>query len=422
MTIGTPRLHQQNVELFAKLNQEMKSIQSQVGSGKADLKLSENLHEIAKLSAAEEKIVETNQFMENSKRAATELEFLDVALDRLQNLTVNLQEIAVESGNDMLSTKERERFVNDVERLKKEILDIANMNDSFGNSLFGGVSGEEKPFSIDSKGTVSYVGSALAREVKVSPSLHVRQNFAGNSLFENISSGNTKISVFEVIDDFAESLKNDLNSGNSSNLFSIGNTVDLVFPSSGSESKIEFNLDTGGEKNKISSTIYGNDYSPVVTQINSLTASTGISASIVDGNKIRLQGSVERLHLSDLVVSDYDPSKSFIGVIKDTSSSTVVEKIAENRLQNGTISTKINDIFNTFATARAEVGASSRRAQENETAAQDILLTIEEDVSDIRDADLASLLTQLEFLMTNKEAAQATFTRITSKSLFDFLG
>ena len=80
MTIGTPRLHQQNVELFAKLNQEMKSIQSQVGSGKADLKLSENLHEIAKLSAAEEKIVEYNQFMENSKRAITELEFLDVAL------------------------------------------------------------------------------------------------------------------------------------------------------------------------------------------------------------------------------------------------------------------------------------------------------------------------------------------------------
>ena len=422
MTIGTPRLHQQNVELFAKLNQEMKSIQSQVGSGKADLKLSENLHEIAKLSAAEEKIVETNQFMENSKRAATELEFLDLALDRLQNLTVNLQEIAVESGNDVLSTKERERFVNDVERLKKEILDIANMTDSFGNSLFGGVSGEEKPFSIDSQGTVSYVGSALAREVKVSPSLHVRQNFAGNSLFENISSAHGKISVFQVIDDFAESLKNDLNSSNSSNLLSNGNAVDLVFPNSGPEGKIEFNLDTGGAKNKISSTIYGNDYSPIVTQINSLTASTGISASIEDGNKIRLQGSEDRLHVSGLAVSDYDPSKSFIGVIKDTSSSTVVEKIAENRLQNGSISTKINDIFDTFATARAEVGASSRRAQENETAAQDILLTIEEDVSDIRDADLASLLTQLEFLLTNKEAAQATFTRITSKSLFDFLG
>ena len=53
MAIGTPRLHQQNVELFAKLNQEMKSLQGQVGSGKADLKLSENLYDISKLSAAE---------------------------------------------------------------------------------------------------------------------------------------------------------------------------------------------------------------------------------------------------------------------------------------------------------------------------------------------------------------------------------
>ena len=43
-------------------------------------------------------------------------------------------------------------------------------------------------------------------------------------------------------------------------------------------------------------------------------------------------------------------------------------------------------------------------------------------MSDIRDADLANLLTKIEFLMTNREAAQATFTRITSKSLFDYLG
>jgi len=419
MTIGTPRLHQQNVELFAKLNQEMKSIQSQVGSGKADLKLSENLHEIAKLSAAEEKIVETNQFMENSKRAKTELEFLDVALDRLQNLTVSLQELAVESANDTFSKKERENFINDVKMLKKEMLDVANQQDSFGNSLFGGLAGVEKPFKIDSSGKVSYQGSALAREVQVSPSLHVRQNFPGNAIFENINSGNTKISVFAVIDDFAESLKSDLNSGNSSNLFSDGNSVDLVFPSSGSEAKIEFNLNTGGAVNNISSTIYGNDFSPIITQINNIS---GVSASLVEGNRIRLQSTNDNMQLTDLAISDYDPSKSYVGVIKDTSSSTVIEKITENRLQNGSISTKINDIFDTFSTARAEVGASSRRARENETASQDILLTLEENVSDIRDADLASLLTQLEFLMTNKEAAQATFTRITSKSLFDFLG
>ena len=83
---------------------------------------------------------------------------------------------------------------------------------------------------------------------------------------------------------------------------------------------------------------------------------------------------------------------------------------------------KIQDAFEQFSTARAQVATSARIAEENEIAAQDLLITLEEDIADIRDADLAELFTQLEFLMTNKEAAQATFTRITSKSLFDFLG
>ena len=67
MTIGTPRLHEQNVELFARLNNELKSIQGQVGSGKADLKLSENLYDISKLNAGEERKAETTQYMQNAR-------------------------------------------------------------------------------------------------------------------------------------------------------------------------------------------------------------------------------------------------------------------------------------------------------------------------------------------------------------------
>ena len=422
MTIGTPRLHQQNVELFARLNQELKSLQGQVGSGKADLKLSENLYDISKLSAAEERKSETNQYMQNAKRATKDLEFLDVALDRLQNLTVNLQELVVDSSSDMLSQTERERFILDAQSLKKEIFDLANQNDSFGNSLFGGHSGTKNPFVMDNNGSVSYVGSALKREVKVSPSLYVQQNVAGNELFNNISDGAEKTSIFQLVDDFIFSLENDLNSGYSSNLLSDGDSVDLVFPSSGAEADFEFVLKTGSTENKIEATIYGNDYSQIVDQINTLTGSTGISASTVSGNRIRLQGSVEHLNISDFDASNFVSEKSYIGVIKDISSSDVVERINDNRLQIASINDKIKDAFEQFSTARAQVGASSRIAQDNEAAAQDVLVTLEEDMSKIRDADLASLLTQLEFLMTNKEAAQATFTRITSKSLFDFLG
>jgi len=422
MTVGTPRLHQQNVELFARLNQELKSIQGQVGSGKVDLKLSGNLHDISKLNAAEEKKSEVTQFMQNAKRASKDIEFLDVALDRLQNLTVNFQTMAVESANDMLGQKEKDLLILEAQVLKKEIFDLANQNDSSGNSLFGGVSGNKNPFIMNTDGSVSYEGSALRREVKVSPSLSVQQNFSGLEIFNNISDGEGKTSIFKLIDDFVLSLEKGSNKGHSSNLFSDSGAVDLVFPSSGSETDFEFVLTTRDSTSKINTTIYGNDFSPLVSEINDLTSSTGISASIVDGNRVRLQGSAVELNLSNFSTSNFDPEKSFVNVIKDVSSSVVAEKITESRIESDLIIEKIQDAFEQFSTARAQVATSARIAEENEIAAQDLLITLEEDIADIRDADLAELFTQLEFLMTNKEAAQATFTRITSKSLFDFLG
>ena len=100
----------------------------------------------------------------------------------------------------------------------------------------------------------------------------------------------------------------------------------------------------------------------------------------------------------------------------------MLQSISENTLQSSKITGRITDVFEHFAGKRAEVSANSRRAQDSEVALQDILITLEQDISEIRDADLASIITQLEFLMTQKDAAQATFTRVTGKSLFDLIG
>ena len=105
MTIGTTRFFQNNSELFSRLNEDLKSLQSQAGSGKADLKLSESFRDVAKLSAADEMRTQTKQFIANSGRVQTDLETLDLAMDRLQNALIRLQEVSVESSNDVLLPK-----------------------------------------------------------------------------------------------------------------------------------------------------------------------------------------------------------------------------------------------------------------------------------------------------------------------------
>ena len=63
MTVGTTRFFNNNSDLFNQLNKDLKSLQAQAGTGDAELKLGSNIQDISKLSAAEEKKSEINQFI-----------------------------------------------------------------------------------------------------------------------------------------------------------------------------------------------------------------------------------------------------------------------------------------------------------------------------------------------------------------------
>jgi flagellin-like hook-associated protein FlgL len=612
MVIGTTRFFQNNSELFSRLNEDLKSLQTQAGTGKAELKLSDSYRDVENLSAAEELRAETAQFIANSRRVQTDLENLDFTLDGFQNLLVRLQEAAVESGNGILSADDRSRFVATAQALKSEMLDLANKSDSFGNALFGGVSGSDQPFQENSDGTVNYHGSALSKEVRVSNGLSVRQNFAGSEVFQRINGSDGSFSIFGLVDDFINSLESETNSGTSSNLFKNESFARIEFPDTGSEAQISFTLATSAGEFNFNETIYGNDYSALVAKLNLATNQTGITATDHGNNQITLQGDGGQLVIKGFGhqgIADQNPTLNVVEVVSsvtsgiaqkatneanlesgianvntfinlidasrpagtytvtaspasgtdaifeitvdangeadvvvvnsgsgfvdgatitindsdlggggagnlqfnvngitdisnrttdatfsigaseyttngsgegatfdvyiddngaatvtltsggtgfedgdlvtipgsllsslgaDNSSSvtfqisgvfdatsntrTIGEQISPDSANYDSISNRISDAFSHISNLRAEVSASSRRAQDTEYNNQNLLDELQEDISKIEDADLAFLLTRIEMLMLQKDAAQATFTRITSKSLFDFLG
>ena len=121
MTVGTTRLHEK-CRTFYSAQSRNAAAQAQVGSGKKDLKLSENLHEIARLSAAEEKKAELQQYTASSKRAFLDLEMVDLTLDRVQNLLMKLNEMSVQSTNDVLTASERKTFITEAKAIKSRII------------------------------------------------------------------------------------------------------------------------------------------------------------------------------------------------------------------------------------------------------------------------------------------------------------
>ena len=422
MTISTSGFYQKNIDLFSRLNNDVSDLQVQVSTGKKSLSLTRDIQDISLLNATEEHKLEITQFKNNAEQVVSDLERIDISFEQLQNASVRLKELHIESSNGFLTSEERRLFQIEIAGIKKEILSLANGQDALGNGYFSGTSVAAKPFEINNLGEVNYVGSAVNKTLQVSRGSDLRQNFSGTEVFLSANTGSEKFSVFEALDEFSRSLDYGIYSGSSSNLLSNGTAVDVVLPASGQKNEYKFDLSANGAIYNVEAHVYANDFNGLVAAINQHTSASGITAVVSSANKIRLSGNGVDLKISNFVTDLPNTADQSIGVQKTVGSNVSDEIILPHSLSNLAVQNKLHNVFEHFISKRTELGVASSTAQNFVDSTQNTLVDLSEDISKIEDADMAELLTKLQGLLTNKEAAQATFSRLSSKNLFDFMG
>ena len=422
MTISTSGFYQKNIDLFSRLNNDVSDLQVQVSTGKKSLSLTRDIQDISLLNATEEHKLEITQFKNNAEQVVSDLERIDISFEQLQNASVRLKELHIESSNGFLTSEERRLFQIEIAGIKKEILSLANGQDALGNGYFSGTSVAAKPFEINNLGEVNYVGSAVNKTLQVSRGSDLRQNFSGTEVFLSANTGSEKFSIFEALDEFSRSLDYGIYSGSSSNLLSNGTAVDVVLPASGQKNEYKFDLSANGAIYNVEAHVYANDFNGLVAAINEHTSVSGITAVVSSANKIRLSGNGVDLKLSKFVTDLPNTADQSIGVQKTVDSNVSDEIILPHSLSNLAVQNKLHNVFEHFISKRTELGVASSTAQNFVDSTQNTLVDLSEDISKIEDADMAELLTKLQGLLTNKEAAQATFSRLSSKNLFDFMG
>ena len=422
MTITTSGFYQKNIDNLTRLNNDVGDIQVQVSTGKKSLSLKNDVREISHLNATEEHKSEISQFKNNAGRIISDLGKIDNSFAQLENATIRLQEIHVQTSNGLISPQERNLFKLEVEGIKQEILNIANRRDAFGKGIFAGDSGNAQPFGVDNFGLIRYSGSAAERSLQVSRDNQLRQNFSGDEVFLSAGSAGEKFSIFDAIDSFSRSLDFAIQPGISSNLLSTGNSVDLVFNPGGQATNYKFDLVANGTTYKVDANVYGNDFNGVVAGINSHTGSTGVTAVVSSQNKITLSGVGVDLRIKNFSTDLPSTSDQYIAVQKVVSSNVTDETILPLSLGSAEVEKKLHEVFEHFVKMRVDLGSSVNTAQNIEQSTRDTLVDLNENISQIEDAEMSELLTKLQGLLTNKEAAQATFSRLSSKTLFDYLG
>jgi flagellar hook-associated protein 3 FlgL len=350
---------------------------------------------------------------------------IDSVFDQLHNVTSRLLELQAQAGSAFLSDENRKLFGFEAAGIKAELFQLANQVDSKGDGIFSGLSGERAPFELDNNGLITYNGSGANKSLQVSHDSHLRQNFAGDDVFLNLGTDNNKFSVFDAVDNFVDSMNFPLGAEVSGNLFSDSNSTELVFPEAGNASKFKFDFLAGGNSYSIDTSVYGNDYTALATAINIHTAGSGVTASSDGTNKITLTSITADVKITNYS-TDLGPNVSkSIGIRKTIGGVQTGfndDYVVPYKLKNSELGVQFTKILEQFNKHQQDLSVTAKTANNYVDSTQETIVALTEDISVIENADMAALLTKLQQLLTSKEAAQATFTRVTSQNLFDFLG
>ena len=427
MQISSKLFNQQQLKQFSSTTEDLQNIQDKISSGQNILRASDDPVGSVELSGLNVVKSQIEQFERNVNSATGKLTLLDKSLENLSNTMIRAQELVIQASSDTLGASDREAIALEVDQMKKEILGLANSQDSNGSYLFSGYKTNTMPFVEDLSGKISYKGDRGLSSLAISETRVMETSIDGGTLFQAVkNSSGENVSIFLMLEDVSNSIRT-ASSGVEA-LKATGN-ADLTFQNNNPG---EWTFDLSGNLGSatITTEITGEDPSEFVRQINLSSGTTGITAAInADGITINLtdsaNGSIEIKNLAVFGINSAqkEPTSFFTVQPKDGAGNSLgnIQKLFDN---NQLPSKQIDNIFSTqvhISNNRGSVGARTNSLLRQNDLLVDRRTAIEKDVSDLNDADLATLVTNMQSMLTSMQASQQSFVKISQLNLFDYL-
>ena len=427
MQISTKLLNQQQINQFGKLNEDIQNIQERVSTGRKILHASDDPVAAANLSVAKEQSKLITQFQRNVDTAETRLNMTDQTLQEAVNVLIRFSELGTMARNGALDGEGHMAIATEMKQLKEVLLGLANTTDSNGVGIFSGFNGVTTPFEMAPDGAVTYVGNRGQSHVQISENMTLATNIDGGSAFMRIEAGDTRRSVFDIIDSTIKTVEtaSAIVPEASSNW-----AADLTFELPSQMTEWSFNLSGSQGSVDIAASIAEGGLQNMVDAINAASADTGITATLAsDGKTVALLDEMNGLiRVTDVQIEGFneaaDQITSYVNFTGRDGSGNAVGRTMKLTDQDQLVASSVGHIqsaIDNFSLQRAYVGAQLSKGATQADILGARKLAVDRDVSRLGEADLAELITSLQSQMTNLNAAQAAFAKIGQQSLFDFL-
>ena len=426
MKVSTKLFNEQQIRQFSNLNSDIQKLQDQISTGKNILVASDDPVGSVELSGYKTVKQQIDQYLRNVNSSETKLSLVDTNLQNLSTIMIRANELLIQASSDVLGRSDREAIAIEIDEMKEEILSIANQQDSNGSFLFSGFKTKTKPFQKNISGTIEYKGDSGVSSLSVSETMMVETTLDGERLFQNIKTNSgVAISMFTMLENMSHSVRTATQAVQATKA-STHAEFELTNKDYGTWS---FDITGHAGTASISVELTGDDPADIIKAINNANIGLTASQSSTNPKKIKLDSSqegtieIKNLEIPNIKTAQKEPSSFITFDPLDASGNKVGN--SQTLYDNDQLTTsQLDNVANSqvhIANFRGEVGAKLNLLKRQYENLNERSMAVQKDLSEIEDADLAKLVTDLKSQLTGLQASQQAFVKISDLNLFNYL-
>tara|TARA_R110002167_G_scaffold31464_20_gene103310 strand:- start:2542 stop:3765 length:1224 start_codon:yes stop_codon:yes gene_type:complete len=407
MRISTGQLYERSINAVLENQGNLSDVQTQLSSGKKLLRPSDDPVGAAQVIRLTEEVDLIAQYKKNSNVLTNSLEQEETVLSSINTAVNRARVLMVQSGNGVLNSNDRKAIAIEMEQIRDQVFDLMNTRNAGGDYIFAGYQSESPAFELNQSATgnkYTFAGDSGASEIKISNTVTIQANNSGKDVFENVlarlnstitsssgvTSASSSVTQQSTYDKFHSANYDAVNAANNAYQVTVlaGNQVQVTQVASG-------NI------------------------IDTIDFSSGVPFTF-KGITFDIEGAV-----GDTVNFRLDPPNK--ANIAETLNNFVIALRDEN-LDSGGYDEALNNALvgsdnalSNVADAMSAIGGRLNVSQSVYEANLDLEITVKAARSNIEDVDYAVAVSELSKQETALQAAQATFSRVTGTSLFDYI-
>jgi flagellar hook-associated protein 3 FlgL len=397
MRISTAGIH--HAALNALLGQQsvLSRTQQQIASGKRVQTPADDPVAAVHILELQRALAESDQFTRNADMAKNRLTLEEQALADTNTLITRVRELTVQGNNGSVDPASRRMLATEVRSRLKELVDIANRRDANGEFLFSGYASMTQPFA-QSGSTIGYFGDQGSRMLQIGPDQRIVDGHSGSDVFMAVTEGNGTFVTTAT-------------AGNAGNGVIAGGT--LVDPAQwvAGDYTLRFTSATGDYEILEGAT---------VVATGTYTENSAISFNGANINMTGMPAQNDTFSIARSRSEDIFTTLGSLATALESSTLTPAERAHFNS-DMATVLQQLDQAGDHLLGVRAEVGTRLSAIDNAQEALADRKVELETTTSQLRDLDYAEAVSRMNQQLVGLQAAQASYSRISQLSLFDYL-